>query len=117
MGMTLRQYMDERLRWIMFEKGLQVEWNYLNQIINSLCCSGFTASTTILESADITAATGLNKNTAKTFSGTFATGAQAGGTGFTVPPADIAGSTTAGVGLAPPRQSQRVPTSGFRVST
>jgi len=113
MGMTLRQYMDDRLRWVMFEKGLQTEWNYLNQIINSLCGSGFTASTTVLGTADITAATGLNKNTNATFSGTFASGAQAGGTGFTVPPGDIAGN----VGPGPQRLSQRLPTAGFRITS
>jgi|SRR5215831_5447338 len=113
MGMTLRQYMDDRLRWVMFEKGLQVEWNYLNQIVNSLCGSGFTASTTEFGTADLTAATGINKNTTKTFSGTFASGAQAGGTGFTVPPADLAGI----VGPPPPRISFKVPTAGFRTTT
>jgi hypothetical protein len=92
MGMTLRQYMDDRLRWIMFEKGLQVEWNYLNQIINSLAGSGVTGGTTDLGTVDITAATGLNKSTTKTFSGTFASGAQAGGSGFLVPPGDTAGN-------------------------
>jgi hypothetical protein len=113
MGMTLRQYMDDRLRWVMFEKGLQAEWNYLNQIVNSLAGSGVTGGTTELGTVDLTAATGVNKNASKTFSGTFAPGAQAGGTGFTVPPGDIAGN----VGPNPARISQRIPTAGFRINT
>jgi len=112
MGMTLRQFMDGRLRWVMFEKGLQTEWNYLNQIINSETGSGMTAGSAVYGSADITAATGIGKSAGNTFSGTFAPGAEAGGSGFTVPPADISGT----VGPTPLRQSQKLPTAGFRLS-
>lgn len=113
MAMTLRQYMDGRLRWIMFEKGLQTEWNYLNQIVNSEAGSGITGGTTVLSTSDITAATGVQKSALATFSGTFAPGAEAGGTGFTVPPADLSGV----VGPAPRRQAFPYPTSGFRTNT
>lgn len=113
MGMTLRQFMDGPVRWTLFEKGLQTLWNQLNQIINSECGSGFTAGTTILGTADITAATGLNKDstaTAKGLSGIFAVGAESGATAFKVPPTDPGGN----VGPTPQRLSNRIPTAGFR---
>jgi len=113
MGMTLRQFMDGPVRWGLYEVGRQNLWNQLNQIINSECGSGFTAGTTIFGSADITAATGIQKDssaTAKGLSGTFATGAEAGATNFKVPPADPGGN----VGPTPQRLSQRMPMAGFR---
>jgi hypothetical protein len=115
MPYTLRQFMDGPMRWALYEVGRQHLWNQLNQIVNSEAGSGITGGTTILGTADITAATGLNKDstaTAKGLSGIFAVGAESGTTAFKVPPADPGGN----VGPVPQRISERMPKAGFRDS-
>lgn len=114
MAMTLRQFMDGPLRWALYEVGRQHLWNQLNQIINSEAGSGVVASTTILGSLDITAASGLEPDgtaSPRTLSGPFSPTAT-GATAFKVPPSDPGGS----VGPIPARQTNRKPFAGFRDS-
>ena len=114
MAVTLLQYMTGR-RFYFAEKGMQVEWNRLFQLIAAQGGSGITPGTTVLDSLDTVdgTGTGFQKDTAVSTSGPFAaTGTEATVSGEKVVPMDPGG----GYGPNPARLSQTSPTNGFRFS-
>lgn len=109
--MTLRQFHDSK-RWYFKEKGLEHIWNEYNQIFNSQLGSGPTPGTTVISTISLIAGTGVQVDTASTFSGIWATGGEHGATAFDKPPADPGGN----IGPHPRRNSERLPTAGFRTA-
>jgi hypothetical protein len=104
-----------RMRWVMFERGMQVEWNRLNQLLSAVAGSGVVGGTTELDELSVVDGngTGFETNAEATVTGPFAaSGAQATVTGEKVMPADPGGS----YGPTPARISQKLPTAGFRPS-
>jgi len=115
MAVTALQFLNGPLRWKMFEKGLQVEWNRLYQLLTSQAGSGVTAGTTVLATLDVTdgAGTGFQKDAGVTVSGPFATtGAEATVKGEKVVESDPAGH----YGPTPARRSQDLPMAGFKTA-
>lgn len=116
MAETLRQFLDGELRWTMAEKGLQVQWNRLNQILASVTpASGVTLGTTDNDAFVVDDGSGgaamIRPEATKSVTGPFTgTGAQATVTGQKVRPADPGGN----IGPQPVRLSNTIPRNGFR---
>ena len=95
MAVTLRQYVDGPLKWAMYEKGLNVQWNRLNQLFSSENGTGIAANTGVLGNAliDDGTGTGYGRLAARPISGPFASaGGEATVSGYTVVPADPGGN-------------------------
>lgn len=99
MAMTLTQYLDS-LKWVMYEKGLQVHWNTLKRITNSTMGSG--VASTVLDALRIT------DNTSNI--GIIATSGESNSGPIIPQPVDYGGN----VGPTPLRQSNsKPPVGGF----
>lgn len=116
MAVTVRQLIDGGLKWAMFEQGLQVWWNRLNQVFSAEIGSTVVAGTTVIGTLDVAdgAGGGIQKTPLRPIAGPFAaTGAEITTSGYKVPPADPGGA----VGPHPRRQSQQFPPDGnFRAT-
>jgi len=108
MAVTLRQKWDS-YRWYMYEKGLQVIWNEMNQIINSKEGSSVVGGTTSNSAGtyDITSENFVLGDAARPFSGALSASNSQSGKKVMIP--DPGGN----FGATPLRLANSLPTAGF----